>query len=187
MSIFGQLLCSAADERSICCVREGFWMSVNGERGVGYCEGWQTVCAQTHSTGSPAIPLACVPGIHHKYFSNIIPQPCPNHAPVILPSEGETFSFLCLSLSLWCLVNNFSCCKCQCIYFSMSCIIRYNKNNLKNLTSAMYNLMLHFKARLFTISRQCCQRVFLYACLLWNWQNCQEWKQRTFLLSCDAH
>lgn len=79
VSIFGQLLCSAADERSICCVREGFWMSVSGGREVGYCEGWHTVCAQTHSTGSPAIPLASAPGIHHKYFTNITPQPCPSH------------------------------------------------------------------------------------------------------------
>lgn len=121
---------------------------------------------------------------------NILAISYPNHAPTIPQSfcqaRGKHLAFS-VSLSLWCLVNNFSCCKCQCIYFSMSCIIRYNKNNLKNLTSAMYNLMLHFKARLFTISRQCCQRVFLYACLLWNWQNCQEWKQRTFLLSCDAH
>lgn len=93
---------------------------------------------------------------------NILAISYPNRTPVILPSEGKTFSILCLR----CVVNYFSCCKCQCIYFSMSCIIRYNKNNLKNLSSAMYNLMLHFKARLFTISRRCCQRVFLYACLL---------------------
>lgn len=78
VSIFGQLLCSAADERSICCVREGFWMSVNGEGG-GLLWSWHTVCTQTHSTGSPVIPLACVPAIHHKYFSSIIPQPCPSH------------------------------------------------------------------------------------------------------------
>lgn len=164
---------------SAVCGRVSGWVWM--ERGVGYCEAG-TQYAPRH------IPQEVLWFRWHAcplFIINILAVSYPSHAPVILPSEGKTFSIL--SPALWCLVNYFSCCKCPCIYFSMSCIIRYNKNNLKNLTSAMYNLTLHFKARLFTISRRCCQRVFLYACLLWNWQNCQEWKQRTFLLSCDAH
>lgn len=94
MSIFGPLLCCTPDERSICCAQGGFLGEREG-KGVGYCEGWHAVRAQTHSTGSPAIPLAYVPGIHHKYFSNIIAQPCPSH---FAKRGGETFGLLSLSL-----------------------------------------------------------------------------------------
>jgi hypothetical protein len=74
------------------------------------------------------------------------------------------------------------------VYFSMNCIIRYNKNNLKNLTSAIYNLAPHFKAKpVYHIKAMLSQDIS--PCLftvkmgkiVWNL------KQRTFLLSCDAH
>lgn len=58
-------------------------------------------------------------------------------------ARGEAFRLL--SPPLW-LVNYFSCRKCQRIYFSVSRVVSYNKNNLKNLTSELCNLALDFKA-----------------------------------------
>lgn len=85
------------------------------------------LCPDTHThTHIPQevlrIWLASAPAIHHKYFSNIIPQTCPSH--FAKPRENIYHFFF---------ANNFPRRKCQRVYFSMSCVISYNKNNLKNL------------------------------------------------------
>lgn len=157
------------------CEGEGEWENKIG----GHCEGWHTQCAPRfigsdtfHRKSYKSVGMQ--PCIHHKYLSNTVTQ---SHAPFIMLVWGKLLTcslthsdYICkLFFMLVCL-------------FLINCIIKYNKNKPKNLTLITCNPILHFKACLFIISRQCCRKIFFSFSLRCNWINHGD-TERTFFKS----